>query len=107
MAPASGATMRQRGYVYFMTNRMHGTLYCGVTSNLMQRVDQRRQGIGSSFTRRYKLNRLVYFEEHSLIADAIQKESNIRHWPRAWKVRLIEEFNPDWKDLSEGMWVDK
>jgi putative endonuclease len=97
--------MRKRGYVYFMSNRMHGTLYCGVTSNLTLRVHQHKEGIGSSFTRRYRLNRLVYFEQYELITEAIQRESNVKHWPRAWKIQLIEAVNPGWNDLTEGMWM--
>jgi putative endonuclease len=98
--------MRKCGYVYFITNRMHGTLYCGVTSNLTLRVHQHKQGTGSLFTQRYKLKRLVYFEQHERIADAIQRESTIKHWPRSWKVRLIESVNPEWTDLTEGMWME-
>jgi putative endonuclease len=97
--------MAKRGYVYFMASRMHGTLYCGVTSNLAMRVHQHKDGTASSFTKRYKVDRLVYFEEHELITDAIQRESNIKHWPRAWKVRLIESVNPEWKDLTQEMWM--
>src|SRR5436190_23349311 len=91
--------MAKRGYVYFMASRIHGTLYCGVTSNLTMRVHQHKEGTASSFTKCYKVNRLVYFEEHELITDAIQRESNIKHWPRSWKIRLT----PDWTDLTEGM----
>jgi putative endonuclease len=98
--------MRKRGYVYFMASRKHGTLYVGVTSNLTLRVEQHKQGTASAFTRRYKVNRLVYFEEFELVTDAIQRESNIKHWPRAWKVRLIEAVNPEWDDLTEGMWIE-
>ncbi len=97
--------MRKRGYVYFLASRKNGTLYVGVTSNLTLRVEQHKQGTASAFTRRYGVNRLVYFEEHELITDAIQRESNIKHWPRAWKVHLIESVNPSWNDLTEEMWM--
>ncbi len=98
--------MRKRGYVYFMASRKHGTLYVGVTSNLALRVEQHKQGTASAFTRRYKVNRLVYFDEYDLITDAIQRESNIKHWPRAWKVRLMQAVNPEWDDLTSGMWME-
>jgi putative endonuclease len=105
--PSTGRYMMcKRGYVYFMASRKHGTLYVGVTSNLTLRVDQHKQGTASAFTRHYKVNRLVYFEEHELITDAVQRESNIKHWPRAWKVRLIEAVNPEWDDLTNGMWME-
>ncbi|WP_316226849.1 GIY-YIG nuclease family protein [Bradyrhizobium sp. SZCCHNS3052] len=89
------------GYVYFMTNRPHGTLYIGVTSDLVQRVYQHRCGFVDSFTKRYGLKRLVYFEVYDDIQSAIQREHNIKHWSRAWKVGLIIASNPDWNDLFE------
>jgi putative endonuclease len=87
------------GYVYFMTNRPNGVLYVGVTSDLIRRVYEHRCGFVDGFTRRYGLKRLVYFERYEDIRDAIQREHNIKHWPRAWKVRRIMIDNPDWNDL--------
>ena len=82
-----------------MTNRPNGTLYIGVTGDLARRVWEHREGIVEGFTRRYALKRLVYAERHDDIRLAIQREKNLKHWPRAWKVRLILAENPNWDDL--------
>jgi putative endonuclease len=89
------------GYVYIMTNRPNGTLYVGVTSDLVRRMFEHRSGAVEGFTKRYGLKRLVYFEMFDDIRTAIQREHNIKHWSRAWKVRLIVANNPDWNDLFE------
>ncbi len=86
-----------------MTNRPNGTLYVGVTNDLTRRVGEHRTAIGSSFTTRYGLTRLVYSESHTDMLSAIQREKNIKHWSRAWKVRLIVAVNPEWDDLSVGL----
>ncbi len=91
------------GWIYVMTNRPNGTLYVGVTNDLTRRVGEHRAGIGSAFTARYKLDRLVYSETHGDMLTAIQREKNIKHWPPAWKVRLIVAANPAWDDLSVGL----
>jgi putative endonuclease len=91
------------GRIYIMTNRPNGTLYLGVTSDLAIRVWAHKDGIGSAFTSRYKLYRLVYAEEHGDMRTAIQRETSLKHWPRAWKVRLNVAGNPDWDDLSVGL----
>ena len=85
-----------------MTNRRNGTLYAGVASDLPRRAYQHRESLVDGFTKRYGLKMLVYYERHDDIRTAIQREKTIKHWPRAWKVRLIHGMNPDWKDLSEG-----
>jgi putative endonuclease len=87
------------GYVYFLTNRLNGILYVGVTNDLARRVFEHRSGFVEGFTKRYGLKRLVYFEKFDDIRDAIQREHNIKHWPRAWKVRKIVVDNPNWDDL--------
>ena len=89
--------------VYIMTNRRNGTLYVGVTSDLPGRVYQLREGLLAGFTKRYGLKMLVYYEQHDDIRSAIQREKNIKGWPRAWKVRLIHEMNPEWKDLYDTL----
>jgi len=95
-------TIRMKnGYVYFLTNRPNGTLYVGVTSNLIQRVYQHRIGAADGFTKRYGIKQLVYFEVYDDIRTAIQREHNIKHWSRTWKVRLVLAENPEWKDLYE------
>jgi len=88
------------GWIYIMTNRPNGTLYLGVTSDLTRRVRDHQSGFGSTFTSRYKLYRLVYHEFHGDITGAVQRETSVKRWPRAWKVRLINAGNPDWNDLS-------
>jgi putative endonuclease len=91
------------GWVYFLSNRPNGTLYVGVTANLSRRVWEHREGLIRGFTKRYGLTRLVYYELYDDIRIAIQRERNIKHWPRAWKVRLILDMNPDWSDLYETL----
>src|SRR3954452_8167640 len=95
--------MAQGGWIYIMSNRRDGTLYLGVTSNLSLRIWQHRQGRGGDFTRKYALTRLVYYERHEDIRDAIQRERTLKHWIRAWKIRLIQAMNPDWDDLYETL----
>jgi putative endonuclease len=87
------------GWVCFMTNRPNGVLYTGVTDDLLRRVWQHREGVIAGFTKRYGLKRLVYFERYADIRDARQREQNLKHYRRAWKVRLILLNNPDWADL--------
>jgi putative endonuclease len=87
------------GWVYVMTNRPRGTLYVGVTADLTRRIYEHREGVGEGFTRRYDLKLLVYAEHHDSIEAAIQRETRIKKWPRAWKIELIREMNPDWSDL--------
>ena len=91
------------GWIYIMTNRSNGTLYVGVTSDIRRRVSEHKAGIADGFTRKYGLHRLVYAERHEGILSAIQREMNIKHWPRAWKVRLIGRDNPEWDDLAETL----
>ena len=96
--------MRERGgWVYIMTNRPNGTLYLGVTGDIVRRAWQHREGLVEGFTKRHGLTRLVYAERHEDIASAIQRERTMKHWPRTWKVRLIHEQNPHWDDLYETL----
>ena len=87
------------GFVYILTNRPNGILYVGVTSDLVRRVFEHQSGFVDGFTKKHGLKRLVYFERFDDIRDAIQREHNIKHWSRAWKVRKIMVDNPDWIDL--------
>jgi putative endonuclease len=87
-------------YVYIMTNRS-GTLYTGVTSDLKVRVYQHKKGMVEGFTKKYRINRLVYFEETPFISAALEREKEIKGWVRKKKIKLIESENPGWKDLSE------
>jgi putative endonuclease len=86
-------------YVYILASRKNGTLYTGVTNGLGRRCWQHREGVVSGFTKTYRVKRLVHFEQFASVRDAIQREKNIKHWPRRWKVELIEADNPDWFDL--------
>ena len=88
-----------RCWVYMLASKRNGTLYTGVTSNLDDRVFQHKHDLIKGFTQRYGVHRLVWFEEHDDIRQAIAREKQIKGWNRAWKLRLIEKLNPDWKDL--------
>ncbi len=90
-------------WVYIVTNKPGGTIYIGVTSNIAQRAHQHRTGAVPGFSTRYNLDKLVYVEEHASMLAAIQREKTMKHWPRAWKVALIERDNPDWADLFERL----
>ncbi len=89
------------GYVYILASKPNGILYVGVTSDLVRRVYEHRCGFVAGFSRRYSIKRLVYFEHHETIQAAIQREHNMKHWSRKWKVRLILAENPEWNDLYE------
>jgi putative endonuclease len=86
--------------VYLLASHHNGTLYLGVTSNLLQRLHQHREGLIEGFTRDYGVHRLVWFEGHATMEHAITREKRVKKWNRAWKIRLIEESNPDWRDLA-------
>ncbi|MDF7777060.1 GIY-YIG nuclease family protein [Sphingomonas sp. AOB5] len=86
-----------------MADRYRGAIYTGVTAQLVHRVYQHKDGTGSEFTGRYKLHRLVYFEEHADMPTAIAREKAIKKWRREWKIELIERENPDWLDLYERL----
>jgi putative endonuclease len=87
------------GWVYIMTNRPSGTLYVGVTNDIARRAWEYRESSGTGFTSRYALTRLVYVERHEDIETAIRREKSLKHWPRSWKLDLIESGNPGWEDL--------
>jgi putative endonuclease len=93
----------ERAWVYIVTNRPNGTLYVGVTTDLARRIWEHREGLMDGFTKRYGLKRLVYVEPHVDISSAIQRERNMKHWPRTWKVRLILATNSAWRDLYEEL----
>ncbi len=87
------------GYVDIMANKRYGTIYVGVTSDLARRAWEHREGILPGFTSRYKLRELVYSETFETIVDAIQREHNLKHWPRRWKTALVDAMNPNRDDL--------
>jgi putative endonuclease len=86
-------------FVYIVTNKPRGTLYVGVTNDLIKRAYQHREGLAAGFTKRYGLKQLVYFEKYDAPLLAIQREKNIKHWSRAWKLDLVNGSNPQWRDL--------
>ena len=88
-------------FAYIMTNRRNGTLYIGVTNDIIRRVGEHRAGEAEGFTKKYGLTRLVYFERFNSIESAIRREKRLKTWLRAWKVRLIHQENPEWDDLWE------
>lgn len=88
------------GFVYILTSRKHGTLYVGVTADLAQRVwEHREKAYPESFTAKYNVTRLVWYEAFDDITDAIAHEKRLKRWRRAWKIQLIEKMNPEWDDL--------
>ena len=91
------------GWVYLMSNKPRGTLYVGVTADLNRRIYEHREGLTDGFTKRYDLKMLVYVERHDSIESAINRETRIKKWPRAWKIELIRSTNPDWNDLYETL----
>ena len=88
-------------WVYIVTNKPNGTLYIGVTGGIDDRIERHKNGEGCIFTSKYKLHKLVYFEEFQYIDDAIKREKQLKNWHRQWKINLIEEENPNWNDLFE------
>ncbi len=88
-------------YVYIMASQRNGTLYVGITNDLIRRAYEHKEGLVEGFTSRYDVKNLVFFEEHAEPRSAIQREKNIKHWSRAWKLALIERGNPDWRDLFD------
>ncbi|UTD26035.1 GIY-YIG nuclease family protein [Bradyrhizobium sp. WD16] len=94
----------QAGYwVYILASSVGGTLYIGVTNDLVRRVHEHRSGAVEGFTQRYDIHRLVYFEPFAQIEFAIRREKQLKKWNRAWKIALIEEHNPDWVDLYPSL----
>ncbi|MBD3618085.1 MAG: GIY-YIG nuclease family protein [Chromatiales bacterium] len=89
--------------VYLLASKRNGTLYAGVTSNLIQRIWQHKQHLVEGFTKKYDVTQLVWYELHPTMETAIQREKQIKRWKRAWKLKLIEDSNPDWMDLYEDL----
>jgi len=85
--------------VYILASRHNGTLYIGVTSNLIQRIWQHKNNLVEGFTHKYSVYQLVYFEQYDSMVDAIAREKQLKRWQRSWKIKLIEKSNPQWRDL--------
>jgi putative endonuclease len=98
--------MERQPAVYILASDRNGTLYVGVTSHLIGRVYQHRAKETDGFTKRYGVGRLVWFEMHEVMETAILREKQLKHWRRAWKIALIEENNPLWRDLAEDLGFD-
>ena len=90
-------------FVYILASRRNGTLYVGVTNNLVRRISEHKSKVVPGFTRKYSVDKLVYFEEYASILEARARERALKRWDRAWKLALIEEMNPQWRDLSDEL----
>jgi len=99
--------MNKQNYVYILASKRNGTLYVGVTSNLEKRIYEHKTKALKGFTDKYEIGHLVWFEKHGTIASAILREKQIKKWNRQWKLRLIENNNSNWEDLSEKLfdWI--
>jgi putative endonuclease len=86
-------------YIYILGSKPRGTLYIGVTNDLIKRVYEHKNDFVEGFTKRYQVHQLVYYEQYASVGSAIQREKHLKAWHRKWKIRPIEEANPDWKDL--------
>jgi putative endonuclease len=93
--------MDKTSYVYMLASARYGTLYLGVTSDLIRRVSEHRENVVEGFTKRYDVKRLVWFEIHTDIVSAITREKQLKKWNRAWKINLIQQENPTWRDLFD------
>ena len=93
--------MAKQPAVYILASKRNGTLYIGVTSNILQRIWQHRNDLAMGFTQQYRVHRLVFFELHGEMSAAILREKQLKKWKRAWKLKLIETNNPEWRDLWE------
>ena len=90
-------------YVYFTTNKNNNVIYVGVTGNLLQRIYQHKNKIFAGFTKKYNVDKLVYYEIYNNIEDAIRREKQLKNWHREWKMRLIEEHNPEFNDSYDNI----
>ncbi len=93
--------MEKMGYVYIVTNKPEGALYIGVTSNLIQRIYQHKHRMVKGFASKYHLDVLVYYECYEDIVSAITREKQLKNWHRPWKLNLVSDFNPAWRDLYD------
>jgi len=90
-------------YVYILASKRNGTLYIGVTNDLVKRVYEHKNGLVEGFTKEYGVDRLVYYEQTNDSYSAIEREKRMKKWKRQWKIELIEKFNPEWKDLYKDL----
>lgn len=90
-------------YIYILASKRNGTLYIGVTNDLVRRVYEHKNKLVEGFTKQYNIHHLVYFEETNDISSAILREKQLKNWHRDWKINLLNEFNPDWRDLYDDL----
>ena len=95
--------MEKRFFVYILASAKHGTLYVGVTSDLVKRVHQHKLKVAAGFTQRYGVDKLVYYEIFEDATNALQREKQLKKWHRTWKIELVEQHNPGWVDLGIGL----
>ncbi len=93
-------------YTYILANRKRGTLYIGVTSNLLKRMWEHKNSINEGFTKKYKIHMLVYYETHSTFENAVIREKKLKNWRREWKIDLVEKTNPSWEDFYDNISED-
>jgi putative endonuclease len=90
-------------FVYILASKRNGTLYIGVTNDLARRMSEHKEKLVAGFTRKYNVDQLVYFEAFDSILEARAREHSLKRWRRAWKIKLIEDLNPDWNDLTSRL----
>jgi putative endonuclease len=90
-------------YVYLITNKPYGTLYTGVTNNLVRRIYEHRNGLAEGFSKQHELDRLIWYEVHQDIIPAIKREKSIKKWRRDWKINLVQKVNANWDDLYDSI----
>jgi putative endonuclease len=95
--------LSRRFFVYILSNRRRGVLYVGLTNDLIRRLSEHKAKLVPGFTKTYGVVILVYYEEYSSILQARAREATLKRWRRAWKIQLIDEFNPDWRDLTDEL----
>lgn len=95
-----------QGYIYMLTNKYNNVLYIGVTRHLLRRIAEHKLHVNKGFSDTYKTEKLVYYEQYDRLDAAVQREKQLKKWRREWKDKLINDFNPEWKDLSEAIGLD-
>ena len=95
--------MNKQPAVYILASKKNGTLYVGVTSNLVKRIWEHKNNLAEGFTKRYGVHHLVWYEMHESMYSAIQQEKRVKEWKRTWKMKLIESANPNWQDLYDTL----
>ena len=97
--------MKEHSHVYFLTNQYNNVLYIGVTNDILRRIAEHKAKVNKGFTYKYNCEKLVYYETFMFLTDAIAREKQLKNWKRDWKNKLVNDFNPEWKDLSKEIGV--